>query len=199
LHQPSIQPNPRQRFCYPNSGKRPGRQLPINTTVLGIIGQTILLTSGIATPNLTTQPPPSPVSYSSHVAPLSQSISNIHQYSPTEMAPRRQQCHPNAFPASPSTSTSDTTMASTPFIHIHPAIFNKACVPPGGSGERAAAISARVAGSIAAPHRGRQQRPITRSITHAPDQTHTRSQLFHCSKRSRRPRAVATLPLRHFH
>ena len=53
--------------------------------------------SPLQTPTM--QQPPSPVSFSSRVAPLSQSISNTHQYSPTEMAPRRQQCHPNAFPA----------------------------------------------------------------------------------------------------
>src|SRR6267142_7230172 len=36
-----------------------------------------------------------------------------------------------------------------------------------------------VAGYRRSP-RGRQRRPIIRSITHAPDQTLTRSQLFHC-------------------
>ena len=37
----------------------------------------------------------------------------------------------------------------------------------------------RVAGYRRSP-KGRQRRPIIRSITHAPDQTLTRSQLFHC-------------------
>jgi len=48
-----------------------------------------------------------------------------------------------------------------------------------GSGERAAVTLTRVAGYRRSP-RGRQRRPIIRSITHAPDQTLTRSQLFHC-------------------
>jgi hypothetical protein len=195
LHQPSIQPNPRQRFCYPNSGKKPGRQFPINTTVLGIIGQTILLTSGIATPNLTTQPPPSPVSYSSHVAPLSQSISNIHQrkwpldassVTPTLSQPRRQ------LPRRTQLWPAPRLYTSIPLSLIRHAFLLEGA-------ESVLRLPQQESRAIAAPHRGRQQRPITRSITHAPDQTHTRSQLFHCSKRSRRPRAVATLPLRHFH
>jgi len=188
LHQPSIQPNPRQRFCYPNSGKTPGRELPINTTVLGIIGQTILLTSGIATPNLTTQPPPSPVSYSSHVAPLSQSISNIHQrkwpldassVTPTLSQPRRQ------LPRRTQLWPAPRLYTSIPLSLIRHAFLLEGA-------ESVLRLPQQESRAIATtPHY---------SLHHARTGSDTtRSQLFHCSKRSRRPRAVATLPLRHFH
>jgi hypothetical protein len=68
--------------------------------------------------------------------------------------------------------------------------------PPGGSGERAAVTLTRVPG-YGRSHRGRQRRPIIRSITHAPDQTLTRSQLFHCIDLA--ARAVAILPFSDFH
>ena len=48
-----------------------------------------------------------------------------------------------------------------------------------GSGERAAATLTRVTG-YRRSLRGRQRRPIIRSITHAPDQTSKRPQPIHC-------------------
>src|ERR1700674_734244 len=48
-----------------------------------------------------------------------------------------------------------------------------------GSGERAAVTLSRVAG-YRRSLRGRQRRPIIRSITHAPDQTETQPRLLQC-------------------
>src|SRR6266567_4078818 len=66
-----------------------------------------------------------------------------------------------------------------------------------GSGERAAVTLTRVAG-YRRSHRGRQRRPIIRSITHAPDQTVVRPRPLHCSFDLAAP-AVAILTLSDFH
>jgi len=56
--------------------------------------------------------------------------------------------------------------------------------PPGGSGERA--ISCHNQGHRLSPlPRGRQRRPLIRSITHAPDQTFQQPQLLQWEGRPR--------------
>ena len=59
-----------------------------------------------------------------------------------------------------------------------PAILYDITSPPGGSGERAASSLSRVTG-YRRSHGGERQRPIIRSTTHAPDQTHRQPQLLH--------------------
>src|ERR1700731_1004500 len=54
-------------------------------------------------------------------------------------------------------------------------------VPPGRSGEHAAATLTRVTGYRRSPRGKTTRRPIIRSNTHAPDQTCSRLRLFQCS------------------
>src|SRR6516164_7538369 len=65
------------------------------------------------------------------------------------------------------------------FVDVNPGYPIRHKLPPGGSGERAGDYIKQGLGLSPLPQ-GRDNAPFIRSITHAPDQTDTRSQLLHC-------------------